>query len=198
MKYKFPEYTDKALRQEKKQAEKAKEAKEKAKNKFPPFLLVRSGLFDKTAVAALLIVPASGYFLQYDNVLADFAVFSMWILMMIIFLIDNLCMNSEKKRIKSDIEDYIYKLEAHWQPIASYEYKRLAENIIKWKSQDDKQLFNRFINYPNEIRDERSAVAIIQGYLKSHPEDADKILEKFDIATLPSKVLKSIKKCKQK
>lgn len=197
MKYKFPEYTEKAIRQEKKQAEKAKKAEEKAKNKLPPFLLVRSGLFDKTAIAALLVVPASAYFLQYDNnVFADFAAFCMWIFMMVIFLIDNLCMNSEKKRIKSDIEDYIYNLDAHWQPIASYEYKRLAENIIKWKAKNDKQLFNRFINYPNEIHDERSAVAIIQGHLKSHPKDANKILEKFDTKTLPSKVLKLIKHCK--
>ena len=160
--------------------------------------MVRSGLFDKTAVTALFVVPTSAYLLQYDHFLADFIVCGMWILMMAVFLCDITFMNYEKRDITSNVEDYICKLNARWQPIANYNYKRLAENIVKWKSKNDTRLFNRFINRPGEIYDERSATAIIQGYLKSHPEDAGKILEKFDIATLPSKVLKSIKKCKQK
>lgn len=199
MKSKFPEYTDKMLKQKKKQAEKEQREKERQENKLPPFLMIRSGLFDKTAIAALILVPTSLYFLQYDDLLGNFVGCGEWFLLLVIFLADHFFMNAEKTRILANIDEYLHRYHnSSLLSISDYEYKRLAENIIKYKSKNDEKMFNRFIDSQNKVHDQRTATAIISGHLKSHPEDADKILEKFEIKTIPTKVLKLIQKAKQK
>ena len=69
---------------------------------------------------------------------------------------------------------------------------KLARILVQHISKYNPGLFDKMMQNPDSVADIKVAENIILGHLKSHPDAAQKILDTFDIETLPTKVQRKV------
>ena len=69
---------------------------------------------------------------------------------------------------------------------------KLARILVQHISKYNPGLFDKMMQNPDSVADINVAENIILGHLKSHPDAAQKILDTFDIETMPTKVQRKV------
>lgn len=198
----FPGFSEKMRKKAQKESKRKikRELREnERKNALPPFLMVRAGLFDEFAIAALIAVPlAEGVFHRHtkENVVIAFGYVGLYIIPLFILLVKFAIMNHEKDKIKSDLDRCTWDLEAKLPSVKNYEFKRMAQIMTKRASKHNPEFFNTLIKNPKSVDDEKTASAIIRGHIKSHPEDIQRVLDTFEIGTIPNRLYRQLIKRK--
>lgn len=191
----FSEKIRKKTQKEDKRKLKRELRKNKRKNALPPFLMVRAGLFDAPAIAALATIPlAEGVFHKYtkENVLAVFLYVCLYLVPLLVLGVNFTIMNHEKDKIKSDLDRYTWDSEPRLPSVKNYECKRMAQIMTKRASKHNPEFFNTLIKHPKSVSDEKTASAIIRGHIKSHPEDIQRVLDTFEIGTIPERLYRQL------
>ena len=207
-KIEFPGYNTEHERQKKqerinKNQEKAKKASEqrKARDKkraesLPPFLMVRSGLLNQWAWA---LIPAAIFVglginqdkLKYPELVSGSLAF-------LVCLTCGWAVYSHpmiKTWLKEDIWEirtatsrYLIEPDYQLNLTDKINNQKLARILIQHISRYNPGLFDKMIANPESVIDMNAAQNIILGHLKAHPDDAQKILDTFNIETMPQKV----------
>ena len=200
----FPGYKEKLLAKQQKKQEKQKKAEEKWKNSLPPFLMVRSGVFNIPTIVALICVPIAirtGQVNCHDTFtssLSAFIQFGCYLLPIIFFILAYEDAYSQKEIITSNVDRYIDGAASYMLDISWYKNKLLAKNIIKGKAERNTKLFERFIQRPTSVNDAKTANAIISGHLKTHPEDVKRVIDTFETGTMPKLLQRKINRLSKK
>ena len=187
----FPGYKEKILATQQKKQEKGKKAEEKWKNSLPPFLMVRSGVFNIPTIVALIFVPIAIRTGQIDchdtftSSLSAFIQFGCYLLPIIFFILAYEDAYSQKEIITTNLDRYIDGKVEYMLDISCYNNKLLAKNIIKGKAERNTKLFERFMQKPTSVHEAKTANAIISGHLKTHPEDVKRVIDTFETCTMP-------------
>ena len=154
-------------------------------------------------------IPTSKY--DYDcctgtyskNKDPKFQLIGAWCVNMVIMLCSLIISIRAARRVndKCDTVDMMLDLEKFGKQynLNKTKVKRLvsnAESVIKKMSASERVYFDMLMNGDINIKDQETmknmAAHIIIGHLRSHPEDAEKILSVFDERTIPESVLAKI------
>lgn len=195
----FSEKMRKKTQKEDKRKLKRELRKNKRKNALPPFLMVRAGLFDAPAIAALATIPlAEGVFHKYtkENLLAAFLYVCLYLVPLLVLGVNFTIMNHEKDKIKSDLDRYTWDSEQRLPSVTSYDCERMAQIMIKHASKHNPEFFYNLIKNPKCVSDEKTASAIIRGHIKSHPKDIQRVLDTFEIGTIPERLYRQLIRCR--
>ena len=182
-----------AIARAQKRADRKAEREEKRKNKIPAFLVIRGGALNMLIVG---LIGAAGL----ATLLAkkDYVGENLWLFLMSV----SVCLtsiglevapySSEKQlhKIRNNIKDlndqadeYV-GLHGTWDIAASKMHLMVLPYVVKQKP----GIFDIFIKYPKSISDMKIAESILLTHLKSHPDDAQKVLDTFNAESLPKKL----------
>lgn len=172
---------------------KAQTPEPKQREKLPPFLMVRSGLFNEAILLAMVLIPLAEFVLtKKKGLAADFLYMFSYVIPAIVPVAKGWSLYSERKIIQSNLKKYANTDTFHLSPISGYDHRVMAKILTKYMSEHDSRLFENMMLVPKTVDDEQTALAIIQGYLKSHPDAAQSILDKFD--SIPVELKKQLEK----
>ena len=195
----FPGYE---ITQEKRELERAKKEKirqEKHLNTLPPFLMVRSGLFNEAILLAMFLIPVSEYIVtKQPSAFTEFLRVCCYILPMIALIIKYFYLLSEREILRDNLKKYANHENNKLLPISDYNFRVMANIFVQHKSKLDSRMFERMMQNPESVDDIKTATAIILGHLKSHPDNAQMILEKFTPDTIPQELQKKLKELIEK
>ena len=169
---------------------------EKRRNSLPPFLMVRSGLFNGwfVTLGALILAASSSFFSMqpseyiWPDIAAGGLAFS------------GICygmISTEKKRslLKQDIENirdefnrYIYDPNYSVYLIGKVYSSKLAKILIRDITAHNPYVFDKMIKDPDTITDSETQSHIISGYLRKYPSDAQKVIDTFKPEQIDPKV----------
>lgn len=195
----FPGYEIAQEKQELERAKKEKIKQEKRLNTLPPFLMVRSGLFNEAILLAMVLIPVSEYIVtKQPSSFTEFLRGCCYVLPTIAPIIKYFCLLSEREILRHNLKNYANHDEDNLSPISDYKFKVMAKILVQHKSKLDSRMFERMMQNPESIDDIKTASAIIFGHLKSHPDDAQMILDKFTTNTIPPELQKRLKELIEK
>lgn len=186
----FPGYNEKVV------ADKTKKNYKNAR-KFPPFLMVRAGVYNS------LIVPLIGAWVfaaaakPIPTDLSDDMQFVGGLVGLVTFVFGVLYSATKIGFNRTCVEAYsehILKVLTQYAKTGQYKndlpnrtnlFNKIEPVIIKHMAKNDARLFNNMLKNPESIKDATIATNIVAGHLKSHPEDAVTVLNAFSWETLP-------------
>lgn len=210
----FPGYNaeqERIVKQEQERVAKAMEKANKAAAKrvardkkraesLPPFLMVRSGLLNQWAWSlisggAFIGLGINAKKLGHPELLLGATEF----LFFVTFLWALHVTPEIKKMLKKDIwtirqETNRYMDESNYQIDLTDKINsdKLERILVQHISKYNPGLFDKMMQNPDSVADINVAENIILGHLKSHPDAAQKILDAFDIETMPTKVQRKV------
>jgi len=167
---------------------------------LPPFLMVRSGLLNQWVWS---LIPGGAFIglginekkLEHPELLLGATEF----LFFVTFLWALHVTPKIKEMLKKDIwtirqETNRYMDESNYQIDLTDEIfsDKLARILVQHISKHNPGLFDKMMQNPDSVADINVAENIILGHLKSHPDAAQKILDTFDIETMPTKVQRKV------
>ena len=174
----FPGYRDKPL---------------KKRNVLPPFLMIRAGAL-RPLIPAIIGAGLTAALLadeNYKNLSGGKFLLYIGFLMLII----GSCWGkeaveykiSEMKKTANNIDDIvrIYIRDGILKIDSNDKFNLL---VIRHIAKHNPGIFDKLIQDPYSITDGKIAENILLGHLKSHPVDAQKILDVFNIETMPNKL----------
>lgn len=210
----FPGYNaeqERIVRQEQERVAKALEKAEKAKAKrvvrdkkragsLPPFLMVRSGLLNQWVWP--LISGGAFVGLGINEEKLEQPELLLWATGFLFFL-SALWPAYATPKIQEALKDDIRNINQETRRyMDSPDYQidltdkinsdKLARILVQHISKYNPGLFDKMMQNPDSVADINVAENIILGHLKSHPDAAQKILDTFDIETMPTKVQRKV------
>lgn len=157
---------------------------EKRKSGLPPFLMIRGGLFDEAICVAAVVVPLANVLYNKHTPFATTGGTLLCLAPLVTVIGKGAFMSQEKNLISRDLDWYAWDQESNLN-INKYECKHLAQVMTKCAAKNNPELFNHMIKDPKSVKGRKTASAIIRGHIKSHPEDIQKVLDTFEISTIP-------------
>lgn len=172
--------------------------------KFPPFLMVRAGVYNS------LIIPLIGAWVfaaaakPIPTDLSDDMQFVGGLVGLVTFVFGVLYSAEKIGFCRARVEAYsehISKVLTQYAKTGQYKndlsnptnlFNKIEPVIIKHMAKNDARLFNNMLKNPESIKDATIATNIVAGHLKSHPEDATQVESVFDINTMPKQLQKRI------
>ena len=212
-KIEFPGYTAEQKRQEQKEQEritenqkradeaasKRKAKEQKRRNSLPPFLMIRSGLLNQWVWLVILGIPLIPCGLNEEKFKYPIIVLSFLCYLAFMWA----CFYTDKTKplmeidicvIRNAISKYMLVSDYQLDLTDKISCERLAKILIQHISKYDSGLFNKMMANPESVVNMNVASNIILGHLKAHPDDAQKVLDTFDIETMPKKLYQQLKR----
>ncbi len=190
----------KAMEKANKVAAKRVTRERKRAESLPPFLMVRSGLLNQWVWSLILGGAFIGLGinekkLEHPELLLGATEF----LFFVTFLWALHVTPKIKEMLKKDIwtirqETNRYMDESNYQIDLTDKINsdKLERILVQHISKYNPGLFDKMMQNPDSVADINVAENIILGHLKSHPDAAQKILDTFDIETMPTKVQRKV------
>lgn len=181
------------------------EAKRVARDKkraesLPPFLMVRSGLLNQWVWSLIsggafvglgineeklrqpeLFIGVSGFL---------FTLTTMWALYVTPKI--QKALKNDMRNIRQETNRYMDESNYQIDLTDKINSDKLARILVQHISKYNPGLFDKMMQNPDSVADINVAENIILGHLKSHPDAAQKILDTFDIETMPTKVQRKV------
>ncbi|MBO4480338.1 MAG: hypothetical protein J5742_01785 [Alphaproteobacteria bacterium] len=183
---------------------KRKAKEEKLKNSLPPFLLVRSGWLNQWVWTLIALAAFTGFGVNHNYEKLEhpeLAAGTVAFFLCLGFSWGAFVTPKIKQRLNHDISTI---REATTKYMSEPDYKldltdslnsdKLARILLQHISKYNPGIFDKMLKNPESVNDIDTAQDIILGYLKKHPSDAQKVLDTFDIETMPKKVQRKTKR----
>lgn len=210
----FPGYNaeqERIVQQEQERVAKALEKADKAEAKrvargkkraesLPPFLMVRSGLLNQwvwplISGGAFVGLGFNEKKLEHPELLLGATGFLFFLTFGWAFYATptiKKLLEADIWRIRQEIRRYMgspdYQIDLTDEIFSDKLERILVQHISKYNP----GLFDKMMQNPDSVADINVAENIILGHLKSHPDAAQKILDTFDIETMPTKVQRKV------
>lgn len=168
----------------------------KNKNLLPPFLMIRSGLFNSLIVAAAV---TAGTGLVEFNLADSKNAGELTEIVLVVALLTALahmaakrdCMNQDIDQVVSQMQDF--KNDGSDMRLGMLHFPRMAQRLVRYMSQKDPVYFNKMVENPKSIQNSTVERDIAIGHLKSHPKDAYLLKNtNVDIEFLPRRLYRKI------
>lgn len=163
------------------------------KYKLPPFLMIRAGVL-RPIIPAIIGAGLTGLMLTNENYkmgkCGEFLLSASILVFATCACWGKYAVEHKKNQMKeraNNINDAakIYIRDGVLKINSDDKFNLLVlQNIAK----HNPGIFDKFMQNPNSITDKKIAENILFGHLKSHPVDAQKILDVFNIETMPNKL----------
>lgn len=210
----FPGYNaeqERIVKQEQERVARAMEKADKAEAKrvardkkraksLPPFLMVRSGLLNQWVWPLISGGAFTGLGINEEKLRQpELLLGATGFLFFLTLLWASHATPEIQKALKKDIwtirqETNRYMDESNYQIDLTDEIfsDKLARILVQHISKYNPGLFDKMMQNPDSVADINVAENIILGHLKSHPDAAQKVLDTFDIETMPTKVQRKV------
>ena len=180
-------------------ASKQKKAREeKRRNSLPPFLMVRSGLLNQWVWPLISCIPLALCGINQEKLSEPARAICSGISAFFVCMAFGWSIYTTpmvKKWMKDDIWEirmatsrYLKESDYQLDLTDQINCEKLEKILIQYISKYNPGLFDKMMMNPESVTDINVAKNIILGHLKKHPADAQKILDTFDIETMPQKV----------
>lgn len=167
---------------------------------LPPFLMVRSGLLNQwvwplISGGAFVGLGINEKKLDHPELLLGatgflFFLTFMWALYVTPKIQEML--KNDMRNIRQEILRYMHSPDYQIDLTDEIFSDKLARIMVQHISKYNPGLFDKMMQNPDSVADINVAENIILGHLKSHPDAAQKILDTFDIETMPTKVQRKV------
>lgn len=210
----FPGYNaeqERIVKQEQERVARAMEKADKAEAKrvarerkraesLPPFLMVRAGLLNQwvwplISGGAFVGLGINEKKLEHPELLLGatgflFFLTFMWALYVTPKIQERL--KNDMRNIRQEILRYMHSPDYQIDLTDKIFSDKLARILVQHISKYNPGLFDKMMQNPDSVADIKMAENIILGHLKSHPDAAQKILDTFDIETMPKKLRRKL------
>lgn len=182
----------------------ARDKKRAEKKSLPRFLMVRAGLLNQWLWALIIGGALGGLKINEEKLgqpglifaLADAALWSLWCVALLWALYATAgiheTLNDDIRNIRQEMHRYMHSRYYKIDLTDAIHSDKLARILVQHISKYNPGLFDKMMRNPGSVTDINVAENIILGHLKSHPDAAQKILETFDIETMPHKVQRKV------
>ncbi len=167
---------------------------------LPPFLMVRSGLLNQwvwslISGGALVGLGINEKKLDHPELLLGatgflFCLTFMWALYVTPKIQEAL--KNDMRNIRQEILRYMDFPNYQIDLTDKINSDKLERILVQHISKYNPGLFDKMMQNPDSVADINVAENIILGHLKSHPDAAQKVLDTFDIETMPTKVQRKV------
>ena len=169
---------------------------ENRKNKIPAFLVIRGGALNMLIVG-LIGLAGTTLVTNYDY-MEKSDVLPMMLLVVSIYLsLLGLGVVPAKICIIKDVLKFVNEqVDNYLQNKGSLNMRatKMRLMVLPYVVKQKPSIFDTFIKYPKSITDMKIAESILLAHLKSHPDDAQKILDTFNAESMP-KLYRRVKRC---
>ena len=170
---------------------------ENRKNKIPAFLVIRGGALNMLIVG-LIGLAGTTLVTNYDY-MEKSDVLPMMLLVVSIYLsILGLGVAPAKICIIKDVLKFVNEqVDNYLQNKGSLNMRatKMRLMVLPYVVKQKPSIFDTFIEYPKSITDMKIAESILLAHLKSHPDDAQKILDTFNAESMPKRLYRRVKRC---
>ncbi|MBO7656502.1 MAG: hypothetical protein J6S80_02125 [Alphaproteobacteria bacterium] len=215
-KHAFPGYNakqERIVQQEQERVAKALEKANKVKathvarerkraNSLPPFLMVRSGLLNQWVWPLISCIPLALCGINQEKLseparavcsgISAFFVCMAFGWSIYITPRVNKWMKDDIFQIRNATSRYLKESDYQLDLTDQIDFEKLERILVQHISKHNPGLFDKMMQNPDSVADINVAENIILGHLKSHPDAAQKILDTFDIETMPTKVQRKV------
>ena len=210
----FPGYNaeqERIVQQEQERVAKALEKANKAEAKrvtrerkraesLPPFLMVRSGLLNQwvwplISGGAFVGLGINEKKLAHPELLlgaTGFLFFLTFLWALHVTPKIHEALKNDMRNIRQEILRYMGSPDYQIDLTDEIFSDKLARILVQHISKHNPGLFDKMMQNPDSVADINVAENIILGHLKSYPDAAQKILDTFDIETMPTKVQRKV------
>lgn len=170
---------------------------ENRKNKIPAFLVIRGGALNMLIVG-LIGLAGTTLVTNYDY-MEKSDVLPMMLLVVSIYLsLLGLGVAPAKICIIKDVLKFVNEqVDNYLQNKGSLNMRATKKRlmVLPYVVKQKPSIFGTFIKYPKSITDMKIAESILLAHLKSHPDDAQKILDTFNAESMPKRLYRRVKRC---
>lgn len=170
---------------------------ENRKNKIPAFLVIRGGALNMLIVG-LIGLAGTTLVTNYDY-MEKSDVLPMMLLVVSIYLsLLGLGVAPAKICIIKDVLKFVNEqVDNYLQNKGSLNMRatKMRLMVLPYVVKQKPSIFDTFIKYPKSITDMKIAESILLAHLKSHPDDAQKILDTFNAESMPKRLYRRVKRC---
>ena len=173
---------------------------ENRKNKIPAFLVIRGGALNMLIVG-LIGLAGTTLVTNYDY-MEKSDVLPMMLLVVSIYLsLLGLGVAPAKICIIKDVLKFVNEqVDNYLQNKGSLNMRatKMRLMVLPYVVKQKPSIFDTFIKYPKSITDMKIAESILLAHLKSHPDDAQKILDTFNTfnaESMPKRLYRRVKRC---
>ena len=170
---------------------------ENRKNKIPTFLVIRGGALNMLIVG-LIGLAGTTLVTNYDY-MEKSDVLPMMLLVVSIYLsLLGLGVAPAKICIIKDVLKFVNEqVDNYLQNKGSLNMRatKMRLMVLPYVVKQKPSIFDTFIEYPKSITDMKIAESILLAHLKSHPDDAQKILDTFNAESMPKRLYRRVKRC---
>ena len=169
---------------------------------LPPFLMVRSGLLNQWVWPLISCIPLALCGINQEKLSeparAVFSGISAFFVCMAfgwsIYITPrvNKWMKGDIFQIRNATSRYLKESDYQLDLTDQINCEKLERILIQYISKYNPGLFDKMMQNPESVTDINVAQNIILGHLKKHPFDAQKILDTFDIETMPKQVQRKV------
>ena len=213
-KIKFPGYIaeqERIVQQEQERVAKALEKANKAEAKrvarerkraesLPPFLMVRSGLLNQwvwplISGGAFVGLGINEKKLDHPELLlgaTGFLFFLTFLWALYVTPKIQEALKNDMRNIRQEIRRYMHSPDYQIDLTDEINSDKLERILVQHISKYNPGLFDKMMQNPDSVADINVAENIILGHLKSHPDAAQKILDTFDMETMPKQVQRKV------
>lgn len=182
--------------------EQRKAREEKRANSLPPFLMVRSGLLNQWVWPLISCIPLALCGINQEKLseparavcsgISAFFVCMAFGWSIYITPRVNKWMKGDIFQIRNATSRYLKESDYQLDLTDQINCEKLERILIQYISKYNPGLFDKMMQNPESVTDINVAQNIILGHLKKHPFDAQKILDTFDIETMPKQVQRKV------
>lgn len=183
------------------QAEAKRVARERKRaESLPPFLMVRSGLLNQWVWSLISGGACIGLGINEEKLrqpelllgATGFLFFLTFTWALYVTPKIQEALKNDMRNIRQEIRRYMGSPDYQIDLTDEIFSDKLARILVQHISKYNPGLFDKMMQNPDSVADINVAENIILGHLKSHPDAAQKVLDTFDIETMPTKVQRKV------
>ena len=179
-----------------------KAREEKRANSLPPFLMVRSGLLNQWLWTLIPSATLVGFGINEEKLKHPELVCSGLAFLVCLtcgwaiysYPIIKQCLKEDIWKIRTATNKYLHEPNCQLDLTDKIDSQKLERILVQHISKHNPGIFDKMMMNPESVLDINIAQNIILGHLKSHPDAAKKILDTFDIETMPKQVQRKVKR----